>query len=137
MEYRSPYHKLLAELMKSNCLNDVEQKIFDILATKNRPISVPELVRMVFGNHPKDKRHKAAQELEIRDAIEGLQGRAVPILEGYRGKYELATDLQGVVNMIEAEEKRIERANYNLKVMWINYGRQIDLYHKLTGDESL
>ena len=137
MEYKLPYHNLLAELMKNNWLNDVEQKIFGILATISKPLSVPELAKMIFGNHSKDKRRKAAQELEIRDAIESLQGRAIPILEGYRGKYELATDLQGVINMITSEEKRIEREQYNLKVMWINYGRQIDLYHKMTSDESL
>jgi hypothetical protein len=127
---------LLADLIKDCCLNEVEGKVFDIFATKEQAFSVKELARMVFGNALKNKRRKAELELEISDAIESLRGRAVPILKGYRGKYELANDLQSVVNMITEEEKKVEYAQYNLKVQWINYGRQIDSYHKLNKDES-
>jgi len=48
-KYRSPYHNMLAELMKDDNLNDVERNIFDILATVSRPYSVRELVQVVLG----------------------------------------------------------------------------------------
>jgi hypothetical protein len=134
IKYQSPYHNMLAELVKNDYLNDVEHKIFDILATARKPYSVRELGRVVFGLNSKCKGLTPTQELEIRDAIESLQSRAIPIVQCKRVKYYLADNIEIVINMILGEEKKIEYLQNKLKVLWINYGRQVDQYHKLKND---
>lgn len=128
---------MLAELMKDDNLNDVERNIFDILATVSEPYSVRELVRVVLGWNSKYKGRNAKLELEIRDALESLQGRAVPIVQQSSTTYYLADNLEVVVNMITAREKEIQYSQHKLAVLWINYGRQVDLYHKLKNDGAL
>ena len=128
---------MLAELMKDDNLNDVERNIFDILATVSEPYSVRELVRVVLGWNSKYKGRNAKLELEIRDALESFQGRAVPIVQQSSTTYYLADNLEVVVKMIKAREKEIQYSQHKLAVLWINYGRQVDLYHKLKNDGAL
>ena len=133
--YSSPYSEMLANLMKDDCLMESEQKIFEVLTTTKKPLSVRELVRIIFGQDAERSGRRKKLEQEILDGIESLQGRAVPILPCDRVKYFLGNDLEMVRKMISDLESQIDDLQYRAKTMWIYYGRQTEPFQKMK-DES-
>jgi len=135
-KYKSPYHTMLSKLIEEDSLNDTERNLFDVLATTMKSYTIQELVRVVLGWNSKSKGRNPNLELEISDAIDNLQHRAIPIVQQDKKTYYLADKMGAIREMIATREKEIEHLQHNLKVLYVNYGRQIDLYRKLTQDEK-
>lgn len=135
-KYTCPYHTMLSELIEGDSLNDTERNLFDVLATTRKSYTIQELVRVVLGWNSKSKGRNPKLELEISDAIENLQVRAIPIVRQGKNNYCLADKMGAIRDMISTREEEIKHLQHNLKVLYVNYGRQIDLYSKLTQDEK-
>lgn len=137
IQYESPYHKMLAELMKDDELPEIEQKIFNALVLADDFLTRQSLVEVVFGRESKRTR-RAKKELEdrIREGVEFLQDRAVPIYILRSNQYRLGNNLNLIVETIQDFESKIRCMQDRVDMVRVYYTRQLEPFEKIWNESK-
>lgn len=123
---QSPYQNMLSDLMKDDPLPEEERKIFEALLLADDFLKRQDLVDIVFGKDPKRAKGYNKELLDrIREGVEYLQDRAVPIYILHGGLHRLGNNLDLIEYTIQGLEGQRFRLQQKIDSMRVYYGRQL------------
>ncbi len=131
-QFRSTFHKKLAEYVADECFDETQLRIFDALIEEKYSMSLEELVNHVFGKIPDTeqdpKYDKAEEERQIREGIRALQRLAIPILFEEDGNYYLGNEEDSIEELIGYVETDMELLREQYSWMNFHHGRMLERY---------
>ena len=130
---QSPYHKLLAELVKYEYLDGAAPKMFEVFLRAQDPITRKELVRLVFDGTKEwevDLSDHEKREM-IRWGLDELWDHGIPILSLSGGYYVLGNNPDAVLSEIQNLESKIRDLQKRVDSMRIYYVRQLKPFETL------
>ncbi|MFT3893097.1 MAG: hypothetical protein QM730_15820 [Anaerolineales bacterium] len=109
VEYESPYHKLLAELVENEYLDGAAPKMFEVFLRAQNPLTRKELIRLVFDGTKDWEVDLSAQDKRemIRWGLDELWEHGIPILSLSGGYYVLGNNPDVVLSEIHSLEEKI------------------------------
>lgn len=129
-QFRSTFHKKLAEFVADECFDDTALRIFDVFIKEEYSMSLEELVIRIFGKIPENgedpKYDKEYEERQVRKGIVALQRLAVPILQSKDGEYYLGDDDDSIDELIGCIQMEIEILQEQYGWMNLHYGRLLE-----------
>lgn len=129
---QSPYQNMLIDLMKDDPLPQEERKIFEALLLADDFLKRQDLVDIVFGKDPNRAKGYNKELLDrIREGVEYLQDRAVPIYVLHGGLHRLGNNMDWIeytIGELEGQRNRLQR---KVDMMRVYYGRQLIPFEKL------
>jgi len=127
-EYRCTYHNLLDDVMQLDILNDVAQKLFDVLLSEKAALNIRDMRRLVFEGELADlgkALSRQEQKESICNAIEELWAHAIPVMSYRPGHYVLGDKPSLVSCEITRLEEEIQRLQEWLASMRDSFEQQI------------
>jgi hypothetical protein len=129
---QSPYQNMLIDLMKDDPLPEEERKIFEALLLADDFLRCQDLVDIVFGKDPNRAKGYNKELLgRIREGVEYLQDRAVPIYILHGGLHRLGNNVDLIEYTLQDLESQRDRLQRKMDEMRLYYGRQLIPLKKL------
>lgn len=132
-EYVSPYHKLLAELVKYEYLDGAAPKMFEVFLRAQDPLTRKDLIHLVFDGTKEwevDLSEHDKREM-IRWGLDELWDHGIPILSLSGGYYVLGNNPDVLLSEIHSLEEKIRDLRERVDSMRIHYVRQLKPFETL------
>ena len=136
---RSQFHISLSNFVEKSCHDEDVLRIFEIFLEQQCPMTLEELAEHVFDEEApeeeyfvleyEEKHDNVFRDTHVREGIAELQALAVPILKSEDGKYRLGNSIDEIWEMMSSLEDEIKDLNGTLNLMYMNFGRQLEVYH--------
>ena len=136
---RSQFYISLSNFVEKSCHDEDVLRIFEIFLEQQCPMTLEELAEHVFDEEApeeeyfvleyEEKHDNVFRDTHVREGIAELQALAVPILKSEDGKYRLGNSIDEIWEMMSSLEDEIKDLNGTLNLMYMNFGRQLEVYH--------
>lgn len=133
VNYVSPYHKLLAEMVKHEYLDGAAPKMFEVFLRVQEPLTRKDLIRLVFDGTKAwevDLSDHDKREM-IRWGLDELWEHGIPVLSLTGGYYALGNNPDAVLTEIHSLEEKIRNLQRRVDSMRIHYVRQLKPFETL------